>query len=247
MSNTNQPEQIISNGVVSIAGGGGFSLFLKSDGSLWGMGSGVFGQLGETVYVTNRPVQIVSSNVVAIAGAWQHCLFLKSDGCLYVMGANQYGQLGIGGVGSTNKPTLVDCDVIAVAKGCEAHHSLYLKSDGVLWGMGQDTYYQLGDGFTGNCQFPERIVPAPEPVLTSISIVSNTNLQLVGTCYFGGLNYLLATTNLSDPPGPWTTIWTNTISIRGSNNFTLTDGQHKPSSLNIDPNVAQQFYILQSQ
>ncbi|HVU08516.1 MAG TPA: RCC1 repeat- and reductase domain-containing protein [Verrucomicrobiae bacterium] len=41
------PEQIISNGVTAIAGGMNHSLFLKSDGSVWSMGQGYNGQLGD--------------------------------------------------------------------------------------------------------------------------------------------------------------------------------------------------------
>src|SRR5439155_1504619 len=42
---TNRPEQIVSNGVIAIAGGDQHSLFLKSDGSLWAMGANDYGQL----------------------------------------------------------------------------------------------------------------------------------------------------------------------------------------------------------
>src|SRR2546426_4296381 len=85
---TNRPEQIVSNGVIAIAGGGQHSLFLKSDGSLWAMGANDYGQLGDGTtdsgtYVTNRPEQIVSSNVVAIAAGAYHSLFIKSDGSLW--------------------------------------------------------------------------------------------------------------------------------------------------------------------
>ena len=54
------------------------SLFLKSDGSLWGMGYNYYGQLGDGTYSTsapygtNRPEQIVSSGVTAIAAGNSH-------------------------------------------------------------------------------------------------------------------------------------------------------------------------------
>ena len=94
---TNRPEQIVSNGVVAIAGGYAHSLFLKSDGSLWGMGANGYDQLGDgTFNDANRPEEIVSSGVVAIAGGGGHSLFLKSDGSLWAMGYNAYGPLGDG-------------------------------------------------------------------------------------------------------------------------------------------------------
>jgi len=61
------PEQVGVN-VAAIAAGNDFSLFIKTDGSLWAMGANDFGQLGDGT-TTERllPVMIVSSNVVAIA------------------------------------------------------------------------------------------------------------------------------------------------------------------------------------
>jgi len=58
---TNRPEQIVTGGVTAIAAGEDHSLFLKSDGSLWGMGDSSYGQLGEGAYNhTNPPQQIVA-------------------------------------------------------------------------------------------------------------------------------------------------------------------------------------------
>jgi len=44
---TNTPVQIVPEDVVAIAGGSAHSLFLKSDGSLWGMGYDADGELGD--------------------------------------------------------------------------------------------------------------------------------------------------------------------------------------------------------
>jgi alpha-tubulin suppressor-like RCC1 family protein len=91
--------------VTNIAAGSFHSLFLKNDGSLWGMGQNNYGQLGDGHnYNTNRPEQIVASNVTAIAAGCLHSLFLKSDGSLWSMGQNNYGQLGDGHNYNTNRP-----------------------------------------------------------------------------------------------------------------------------------------------
>ena len=80
---TNRPEQVVASGVTAIAAGFEHSLFIKSDGSLWGMGSASTGQLGgATLINTNRPEEIVVSGVTAIAAGSLHSLFLKSDGSL---------------------------------------------------------------------------------------------------------------------------------------------------------------------
>src|ERR1051325_96991 len=51
------PEKIAASGVTAVAVGINRSFFLKSDGSMWGMGNGPLGN--GTYNSTNRPVQIV--------------------------------------------------------------------------------------------------------------------------------------------------------------------------------------------
>jgi alpha-tubulin suppressor-like RCC1 family protein len=58
---TNLPEQIVTHNVTAIAGGGTYSFFVRSDGSLWAMGNNSEGQLGDGTYSsTNLPEQIVA-------------------------------------------------------------------------------------------------------------------------------------------------------------------------------------------
>ena len=159
----NQPEQIVSSNVTAIAAGAGHSLFLKSDGSLWGMGGNSSGELGDGTYFTNfpyginRPEKIVASNVTAIAAGGVHSLFLKSDGSLWAMRYNFYGQLGDGTYNTTNQPEqIVASNVTAIAAGWS--HSLFLKSDGSLWGMGDNNFGLLGYGTYNKTNRPEQIV-----------------------------------------------------------------------------------------
>jgi alpha-tubulin suppressor-like RCC1 family protein len=165
---TNLPERIVASDVMAIAAGGFYSMFLKSDGSLWGMGYNQFGQLGDGTYggplsSTNLPEQLVASNVTAIAAASANTsLFLKSDGSLWVMGQNNYGQLGDGTYNDTNRPEMiVASNVVAIAAG--AYHSLFLKSDGSLWVMGGNFYGQLGDGTYTIPTFLSRLSPVTSP------------------------------------------------------------------------------------
>ena len=238
----NQPEEIVASNVTAIAAGLGHSLFIKSDGSLWGMGWNRYGELGDGTYAgIHQPKQIVASNVTAIAAGEYHSLFLKSDGSLWGMGWNQYAQLGnVTDDLSTNQPQeIVTSNVIAIAAGTD--YSLFLKSDGSLWGMGDDAVGQLGDGFWGSfineTTVPEQIIPQPQPVLTQV--VSNADLQITAICGFGGDFYLLTSTNINQPLSEWTPIYTNTILYRYDNIFSAT----LTNAVNFG---SQQYYILQS-
>lgn len=241
---TDQQEEIVASGVTAIAAGGDHSLFIKSDGSLWGMGDNFYGELGDGTFGnTNRPEQLVAGGVTAISAGFDHSLFIMSDGSLWAMGDNEYGQLGDGSYGSrVNRPEeILTNGVTAVTGGY--YDTMFLKSDGSLWGVGYNQYGELGDGFSDGfplygTPFREQIVPTPLPAL-SLARSSQTNLQFNATCGFGGNFYLLASTNLAQPFNQWTPICTNSISSRGSNNYsvTLTNG--------FNP-AGQQFYTLQS-
>ena len=244
--NTNRPEQI-TNGVVAIAAGLSHSLFLKSDGSLWAMGDDSVGQLGDGGNgQIHRPELIVTNGVTAIAAGGQFSLFLRSDGSLWAMGDRTYGQLGDGSANYfTNRPELiVASNVTAIAAGYI--HSLFLKSDGSLWGMGYNIYGELGDGFIDTSypadfgiDIPEQILPLPQPVLAS-AISSKTNIQIKATTGFGGRFSLLAGTNIGPPLSQWLPLRTNSITVRGTNNYSIT-------VTNVVNPGSGRFYILQSQ
>ena len=239
-----QPSTAFAQPVTKVAAGWDYSLFLKSDGSLWAMGDNEHSQLGDGTYLiygTNRPEQIVASNVTAIAAGYLHSLFLKNDGSLWAMGDNYWGELGDGTTSNTNRPEqIVAGGVTTIAAG--GAHSLFLKSGGSLWAMGRNGEGQLGDGFTDNYPYaiavPEQIVPSPQPVLLS-ALSSQTNLQINATCGFGGNFYLLGSTNPALPLNQWTPLRTDSITLRGANNYSVT----LTNAVNAG---ARQFYILQS-
>jgi len=140
------PQQSVADSVIAVSAGLSHSLFIKADGSLWGMGHNAYGQLGDGTYnSSNLPRQIVASNVTAIAAGGDHSLFLKADGSLWAMGWNGYGQLGNGTFSNTNQPQrILSSNVTAIAAGYQ--HSAFIKNDGSLWSMGCNRYGQLGGG-----------------------------------------------------------------------------------------------------
>ena len=130
--------------VVAAAAGYQFSLFMRSDRTLWAAGDNMFGQLGDgSTTRCPTPVQVATDVSTVVAGN-SHTLFIKSDGTLWGMGGNSQGQLGDGTTTDRHSPVQVRTDVTAVAAG--SYHSFFITSDGTLWGMGSNTSYKLGDG-----------------------------------------------------------------------------------------------------
>ena len=177
---------VAPTGVTQIAAGDFYSLFLTSDGSLWGMGDGQ--AFGNTY---SLPQQIVASNVTAIAAGWAHFLFIERDGSLWGMGFNQQGQLGDGTVNSTYQPEkIVASNVVAIAAG--KSHSLFVKSDGSPWAMGDNTFGAMGDGTYSRTNRPEQIVASGVTAVTagefdSLFIKSDGSLWGMGWNQYGEL------------------------------------------------------------
>ncbi|MCL2367664.1 MAG: S-layer homology domain-containing protein [Oscillospiraceae bacterium] len=82
----------------SVTAGGGHTMAIKADGSLWTWGGNFYGQLGHgTWYVGTRPRRIGSdTGWISVAGGRDHTVAVGADGSLWAWGLNQLGQLGFG-------------------------------------------------------------------------------------------------------------------------------------------------------
>jgi PKD repeat protein len=143
---------------VAAGNNGAHSLFLTSDGSVWGMGYNGDGELGDgstnNVFV---PEEVLPSGITNIGAGGYDSFFIKSDGSLWGTGYNFYGELGDGSTNNQYAPIeIVSSGVIAVAGGDD--HTLFLKSDGSLWGMGYNADGELGIGTTNDQSSPVEIV-----------------------------------------------------------------------------------------
>ncbi len=84
--------------VKDVAGGGLFSVWLKSDGTVWAWGNNYYGQLGDGT-TTNRhtPVKVSGlTGAVHVVNGSNHSMALKKDGTVWAWGSNGDGQLGDG-------------------------------------------------------------------------------------------------------------------------------------------------------
>ena len=93
----NTPYQILDSNVSAIIAGDNLSLFIKSNGSLWGMGRNNNGQLG-IGNTRHKKTQFKLSQKMYIAAKsnYKHTMLIKTDGSLWGMGWNNVGQLGDG-------------------------------------------------------------------------------------------------------------------------------------------------------
>ncbi|OGA38117.1 MAG: hypothetical protein A3G26_01175, partial [Betaproteobacteria bacterium RIFCSPLOWO2_12_FULL_65_110] len=154
----NSPVQVGSGYSAVVAGGdyAGYTVALKTDGTLWAWGENYWGQLGDgTTTRRPTPVQIGSGYSAAAAGNG-HTLALKTDGTLWAWGWNGSGQLGDGTTTQHLTPVQIGSGYSAVA----ARHdqTFAVKTDGTLWAWGANEYGQLGDGTT-SCLFCSNSTP----------------------------------------------------------------------------------------
>jgi alpha-tubulin suppressor-like RCC1 family protein len=148
-SDKDYPVQVLDNngtahdGVIQVVAGDNHSLFLKQNGSVWGMGHNSYGQLGDETKVNrSSPVQIFAGNVSRIAAGQNHSIILMNDGSMWTTGKNDHGQLGDGKATQyATKTTRTGVQKIATG----TNHSLFVES-GKLLAKGNNVYGQLGTG-----------------------------------------------------------------------------------------------------
>ncbi len=145
--------QITTNAdnIKSVYCGENHTIILKNDGTLWGCGNNVNGQLGLGDTSNRATFTQITTNIDDIKSVYcgYNCTFiLKNDGTLWSCGTNSYGELGLGDTTSRNTFTKAINNVKSV--DCGYGHTLILKNDNTLWGCGRNNYYQLGLGDANN-------------------------------------------------------------------------------------------------
>jgi alpha-tubulin suppressor-like RCC1 family protein len=100
---------VVEKGVVAISAGGNHSLFVKDDGSVWGMGSNYDGQLGlDKNSDNNWPIRIIESEAKCVEASRNNSSFIvMKDGSLFGFGKDDHGQLGTGRTITNYLPVLV--------------------------------------------------------------------------------------------------------------------------------------------
>ena len=91
--------EVVTGHVNAVVAGGGHSLVLKQDGSVWATGRNKYGQLGDGSRANKDIfVQVIPScaKAVAAGAGAEHSLVVMRDGNVWGTGYNSHGQLGDG-------------------------------------------------------------------------------------------------------------------------------------------------------
>lgn len=218
------PPTLVAEDVLAAAMGDDHTLFLKSDGSLWGYGKNSNGQLGDgTNFTRTTPVKI-ADGVAAIAASDNHSLMIKTDGSLWAFGNAQTRSLGVPQSGPLFRPTRVADNVVTVSTGVGM--TAFIQNNRQAWCMG---FIPLDLGTLETSAF------MPQPLAQNVTSVSVGYRNLV----YVTLDHLLwalgdrrpdvANSSYSDPSHMPRLIATDTvdakISDEGSVVYRNTSGQ----------------------
>lgn len=133
-------------GICQVAAGHHHSLFLTTEGRVFGCGINDRGQLNlEDSMMLPLIEQLPGlDNISQIAAGYDHSLFLKKDGTVWGCGSDEHGQLGFGkhskAMRLTQLPDLNDISKIFAG----SYYTYFLKKDGKVLGCGLNTTKQFG-------------------------------------------------------------------------------------------------------
>ncbi len=146
---------------IQVAPGVSHAAVLKRDGTVFAVGWGDFGALGNgsTANRTNLPSRVETapgvplSNVFSITSGGNFSVAVTADGTAYAWGFNGSGNLGDGTRTTRTRPVLVRdasgspmTGIVSAAAGSD--FTVFLKSDGTVWAAGNNSIGQLGTNST---------------------------------------------------------------------------------------------------
>ncbi|WP_438480143.1 MBG domain-containing protein [Oleiharenicola lentus] len=176
-SNSSVVNVLVPAPVVSAEGGYGFSVFLRDDGSAWGVGYGpAYGQ--PTAAASGATYAM--GEVAKVAAGYAHTLFLKRDGSLWYAGTI----LGSVNGQSYSAPIQIATGVVDIAAGLAT--SFFIKADATLWAFGRNTSGELGDGTLEHRMSPVQVASNVRQV--AAGSFRSFYVKMDGTLWSVGLN-----------------------------------------------------------
>ena len=146
---------------LSLSAASAHSLFLKTDGTAWGSGKNLNGQLGLSGGGSQLSPILILDEVEAIHAGSHHSFFVRTGGDAWACGRDQSGQLGLGATSGRRELGLVRTNVASLATG--VGHTFFVSPEASLFAVGSNSSGLLGDGTVIN-----RLAPTPlNPVIVT--------------------------------------------------------------------------------
>ena len=205
----------------------GFTLALKSDGSISAWGRNDYGQLGNGQAAIRLTPALVPSiaGVKTVAAGGGFSLALRNDGTVWGWGGNDTGQLGDGTTQNRFRAIAVtglSGSATTIAAG--TNHSMVLKTDGTVWTFGSGKSGQLGTGSIDDHLVPIQITGLPGARALAAGDKHSLALATDGTVWAWGDNSAsqlgTGTTTSSLIPVKISTL-ANIVAISTKGNFNL--------------------------
>ena len=177
--------------------GRGFSLSIKTDGTLWawGINAGyVHGPSATNLANTaaySSPIQIALSYGALANSSYSRydTHALTQEGYLVGWGRNVYGQVGNSTTTGVSGPLIVDTNIWSAISDGDGT-STGIKSNGTLWGWGTNYYGELGAGFVVSTTYTSPIQMGTLSNWSKVSAggITNYYLNTSGQLYAAGAN-----------------------------------------------------------
>lgn len=195
---------VVSKGATAIPmahSGKTFSVMLKEDGTVWTVGNGSVGELGNgSTIIISEPTQVkIDANtyltdIVKVSAGAQHALALKKDGSVWAWGEGANGRLGTGNATDMRYATQVKNpngdgfleNVIDISVGYD--FSIALTKDKTVYGWGVSDYNQLGVNSASDRTLPIKMNNAYNVIQIQAGRDSSLLLKGDGTVWGTGLN-----------------------------------------------------------
>jgi alpha-tubulin suppressor-like RCC1 family protein len=156
-----QLSQVFPSPIVALSGGshpfaGSFSVALLQDGTVWTIGSNVYGALGDGTTTSRATWARVPSltGVTRVACTLNSVYAVLNDGRVLAWGYNGSGQIGDGTNIDRSIPTAVGGITGAVEISATGGSAIALLSTGEVRTWGYNGYGQLGNGTTTSSNIP---------------------------------------------------------------------------------------------
>lgn len=167
--------------VIDVDCGGGHTLALRADGTLWACGWNQYGQLGDGTFENrNRFVRVASlANVAGLAGGQLHSVARLSNGEAWAWGSNINHTLGTG-ASQTNHPSPARVITVGSVRAVDAGYQLSVitAADGTIWTCGSNYAGQLGRPFNGT---ESGWLPAPVDTRVGAGAIASAGTNFVMT------------------------------------------------------------------